>query len=207
MIIRSGVLTAGNPSITGLSKTNDIHTGLYIYGNYLPVTTKVLSIDSATSLTLNKNALSSGTVTLEFSPICTAPYFERQCALIDAQNVINERGDEVTLIIRTETGVTRDAYGSIVKKQDATKYYFKSYPINWSPNSDTLKQAGLREECNVIVNFGMKDFKDNGLNFADLDINRMSVILQGQDFEIKEKGLNSQFSDTFLYISFGLFKR
>ena len=166
-----------------------------------------MSIDSGTQITMTKNALSNGTVSLEFSSVPIGVYHERNCALIDAKNICNNRGQDVLLILRDETKITRDRYGAIQKINDDTRYWFKSYPINYNPTVEELKAAGLTEKSETIVYIANKDFRDNNLNFQDIDINRSSIVIDNEDFEIREKGRASQFSDVYLYYTLGLSKR
>jgi len=62
----SGTTVNGSPIITGLSSTDALTVGSAITGTGIPANTVILSIDSRTQVTLDKNASASGTVALIF---------------------------------------------------------------------------------------------------------------------------------------------
>ena len=136
-------------------------------------------------------------------------YQEMIDAITDIKSVIDERGNLIQIILRGEQNISRDAYNSIKSKSNIdTKYFFRSYPIEFNPNTKKLWAAGLREECDVLIYTAMKDWIDIGLGFSDIILNgNHSVVIEGENYEIKEKALVSQFADTYLYISLGCFKR
>jgi hypothetical protein len=207
MIIRTGTLSNGVATVTALKRTDDLTAGLFIYGNNVPVETKIQSIDSATQITMDKNASGSGAISLDFNPGHVGVYHERNCALEDARFQIDERGELIQIIERNEVNVSRDRYNSVKKRSQTTKYSFKTYPIDFNPNERALEKAGLREEVDVVIYTAMKDWSDNGIDFKDIEPTKMTIKLRGENYEIKQKGLASQFSDTFLWITFGIFKR
>lgn len=57
-ITRSGNRTSGSPIITGLSSTTEFRAGQFITGTGIPAQTKILSVDSASQITLTANATS-----------------------------------------------------------------------------------------------------------------------------------------------------
>lgn len=209
MIIRSGVLTDLSAVITDLKRTDDLNAGLFLYGDNIPVETKILSVDEddVTQITMTKNATGSGIVSINFSPASVGVYHETNCALMDAQNEINERGEQLKFILRGEGDLKRDRYNSIKAKNQKPKYFLKAFPITIDPSSRELEKAGLREEVDALVYTSMKEWSDQSVDFIDIEPEKMSVILRGETYEVREKGMVSQFSDTFLYLTFGLFKK
>lgn len=208
IIIRPASLVSASPDISGLKRTSDLIPGLFIYGGGIPVETKILSITSATALKMDKNATATGAWSLEFTPASVGIWQERTDALIDIKNNVDERGDLIQFIFRTEANVARDVYNSIEKREETTSYFMRAYPVEFSPSIKKLEKAGLREECNVLIYTAMKDWINNGIDFKDIEIaTRNTIKLQGDTYEIKEKALVSQFADTFLYITFALNKK
>lgn len=61
----TGNRTSGSPIISGIASTSDLAPGMYVTGTGIPAQTKILSVDSGTQITLNKNASSgAGTSTV-----------------------------------------------------------------------------------------------------------------------------------------------
>lgn len=63
-----GTRTSGSSVITSLSSTSNMRVGYYIYGTGIPEDTTILSINSATQVTMSANASSTGTTTVIVSP-------------------------------------------------------------------------------------------------------------------------------------------
>lgn len=64
---QSGANTSGTAIVTGLSDTSLLRTGWGVSGTGVPTSTTILSIDSATQITLSANTTTSGTRTFTFS--------------------------------------------------------------------------------------------------------------------------------------------
>lgn len=64
---QSGTLTSGSPTVTGLADTSLLCGALFVKGAGIPAGTCVLSIDSATQVTLNANATATGPASLAFA--------------------------------------------------------------------------------------------------------------------------------------------
>lgn len=140
---------------------------------------------------------------------------EREHALMDVQYHVNEYGaDNVIQYIRgSEAKVDRDKYTSI-KYRDITatspeiiSYTMKAFPVEYMPSREQVEKAGLREICECVIYTSMKDWTTAGLVFEDIDMIRDTIVLNGIVYMIKEKSQQSQFADTFLYITFGLARR
>jgi microcystin-dependent protein len=67
-IQQSGTRTSGTAIITGLSSTTHMKAGYFIGGTGIPTSATILSVDSATQVTMSTNASSSGTSTVIVSP-------------------------------------------------------------------------------------------------------------------------------------------
>lgn len=64
----TGTRTSGSPIITSLSSTAEIDVGMKVEGTGIPAGASVLTVDSATQITLTANASSNGTSALTFFP-------------------------------------------------------------------------------------------------------------------------------------------
>ena len=206
IIIRTGTLSSGSAIVTVLSKTLDLRVGMQVYGDGIPVNAKILTVDTATQITLDKNAVATGAKSLQFTFILPGVFFERNCILKDAKDIIDERGGQVEFLVTGDSDVTRDSYGSIKKKTRTSTLKFFSYPIVFTPSRRQIELAGLREETQLLLYTATKDWIDNSFDISDIDDERWDALLNGKKYEIKEKGFSSQISDTFLYITFSLFK-
>lgn len=67
-IQQSGTRTSGSAVITGLSSTSNMKAGYYAGGSGITNGTTILSVDSASQITLSANAVSSGTATVIVGP-------------------------------------------------------------------------------------------------------------------------------------------
>jgi hypothetical protein len=212
--VRSGTFTLGSPLISGLSRTSDLTTGEFLYGNEIPVGTKILNFpalpaDQTLNMTNNAVGTSSSPELFQITNAGPGVYLERKYALSDVQFYVTERGDIAEIFLRGEGDVTRDSYNSIEKRsQAAFQKFFRTFPVHYAPSDKQLEKAGIRERADVIIYTAFQDWMDAGKNFLDIDLSgRLTVIMQGETFEIKNKGLVDQFCDAFLYITLGLFKR
>jgi hypothetical protein len=65
-ITKTGTLN-GSASVTGLPDVDRLFVGMSVSGAGIPADTRILSIDSATAITLSNSATTSGSATLSFS--------------------------------------------------------------------------------------------------------------------------------------------
>jgi hypothetical protein len=133
---------------------------------------------------------------------------EKRDALADVQFMVNERGNFVTINLRTETNTERDQFNSI-KSRSTTfdSVTFRAYPIRYNPTPEYVEKVGLREQTQVAIHTTMKDWNDEGFTMEqlkDLDMVRMTCVIADVKYEIKDKALFSQFEDTYLYVVIGL---
>jgi len=208
MIIRTGTLSSGSSIISGLKYTHDIRSGLFVYGSGIKVETYVESIDSSTQITLSKPVTSSGNSSLWITTMNPGIYFEAIQTLNDIKNIVDERGDIVQVIMRSESEITRDAYNSIKKRdQETRKFFMNACPVEFNPSQKKLEEAGIREESQVIIGTSMKDWIDLGIEFREIEMIRTTVKLQNEVYEVRDKALSCQKNDLFLKVNLGLFKK
>ena len=93
----TGTLTSGQPTITGISNTSDLQTGMYVVAAGVPVNTKILAINNANEITLTANATANGSVSiiagfqynLALTLTITAPSGSKNQTLINFRQLFN----------------------------------------------------------------------------------------------------------------------
>ncbi|MBX9587907.1 MAG: hypothetical protein K2X43_01290 [Hyphomonadaceae bacterium] len=71
-------VTSGSPTLADIANTSTLAPGLNVSGTGIPANTRILSVDSATQVTLNQNATASGSaVSLAVTPIPFEAKFEQ----------------------------------------------------------------------------------------------------------------------------------
>ena len=85
---------------------------------------------------------------------------ERDHALLDAQNIIAERGQQIAVRLTTEAKVSRDQLNSIKNRGSSTSRNFYSYPITYNPTVKELSRVGIRDKVEVLCYTAMKDWTD-----------------------------------------------
>jgi hypothetical protein len=132
---------------------------------------------------------------------------ERNNALQDVWNTVNEYGDTVKIYLDKEPDITRDKYNSIEIKQTTDKeklLEIKAFPIMTNPTKRMIEKAGLKEQTDIIIYTAMKDWIDRGFTIEDLNITKSLVIVQGKTYVVRDKTEFSSFADSYLYINIGL---
>jgi len=130
---------------------------------------------------------------------------ERDCALEDAKEWIDERGDEIIFKTIEESGVNRDIYGSI-KKRTPVQVTMNAFPIEFSPTQSQMEKAGIKENVDVIIYVAQLDFTNNNLTIENIDDIRWRLTLKGNTYSIKDINEVNMMADTYLNITLGLFK-
>ena len=137
----------------------------------------------------------------------TAIAFDGASALIDAKAAIDIYGKQIVINLNTDATVEKDEYGGIKNRTPGgTSLTWYSYPINFNPTVKQWERSGLKEHTEVIFKTSMKDWNDAGYTMQrleTLDMIRARVIINGQNYEIRDKVLDSQFQDTWLYVLIG----
>lgn len=82
---RSGNLTTGDQTVTGLSATGDIYAGVCVNGSNVPIGTQVASIVNATTITLSQNATGTGNISLKFGCVYVADSGNRRIVKYDSE--------------------------------------------------------------------------------------------------------------------------
>ena len=139
---------------------------------------------------------------------CNDPLeMEAKLAMLDAQCIINQYGAEITFLLSDEEDVTRDKFNSIKKKTPNATKVLRAYPVIFSPTTKDKDRAGLRELTEVIVTTAIQDWIDLGFDMEmldEIDSIRALVTYRGTTYEIKDKALQSQIGDQYLYVALGL---
>jgi hypothetical protein len=137
-----------------------------------------------------------------------------QCeALQDTQEMMAEQGVLTEVILRSEPDVARDNLGAIKRRAYPAekRYKFRGEFIR-QPGWKKLEKIGVREGCDAAVTYAVKDWLDAGIlqtarfgeSFKAVDTIRSSVLVDGAEWKIKDKGLSGRLGDVVLFISFGL---
>ena len=133
---------------------------------------------------------------------------EAKQARTDITREIAAYGYPLEFLVRnTQAQQTLDSYGTVKKKPDNTPTDLKAYPVIYSPNLRQLEKAGLREECSAIVYTSALDWDNQSINWQALDVQKTSVNLSGETFDIKEKGKVGGLANMILYYTFALMRR
>lgn len=132
---------------------------------------------------------------------------EEKQTLTQIQCVINSRGSVIYLKLDDEQTVERDEFQSIKKRNKTPAKPIYAMPIVFSPTQKQKDRSGIRENVQVICTTPMQSWLDMGFSDKDLshiDSIRATIILRGQTYEIRDKSLQDQFGNTFLYVVLGL---
>jgi len=135
------------------------------------------------------------------------------CGLMkDYQELAKEYGTPIVFRIRTEAQVTRDGYDTIKRKTLVGSRDIETYalPVDRGPDVRKLQALGIREDCDIAVTVPLADWAEIikaetiGPDFAGLDLNRMTVELDGQQFKVADKGIPVRYGARSVALSFGL---
>lgn len=121
----------------------------------------------------------------------------------DYYELAHEYGTPVTIRIRTPDDVTRDKYNTIKKRAlteagDITAY---ALPVDRGPDERMLEKLGLREKCDCAITMPIYDWYPNqnveeiGKRFAAIDLNRLTVEIDGEQFKVADKGLPVRYGE------------
>jgi hypothetical protein len=145
---------------------------------------------------------------------CSIEYIDICGALSDVEEQAAVMGTPLTYIYRKEADVKRDALGTIKQRSLETRYDFNAFPVERYPDYKKLERAGLREGVEVLIYLPMATFFEYGLirqdrqklgaDFAALETIRSTVLIDGREFKIKDKGLFGRLSWVPLYVTLGL---
>lgn len=204
---RTGSISSGSNVLSSLARTSDLYVGEFVYaGDVLPPGTYIQSITDSNNVVLSGNAEDDFSGMIEFTSANPGVYEERLSAMLDAKNQIEERGEIVEFIIRNESGVTRDIYGSIQKRAESARYIFRAFPVDFAPSDKQLEKAGIREKMDVLIYCNALDFILAGIDIDAIDLIRVTIKIRGNTYQLKEKSNYGQFADSYIYSTFGCSK-
>lgn len=206
-MIITATTTIGSPILTGIKNTFRLNNGNFIYGIGVPVETKILSIDSLTTLTMNKNATASGTVIMTVSFSTVGMFHAERCAKKDALDAIIALGDQFIFTFRGEDDVDRDRYGSVLKTENIRKLFIPAYPIVYKPTTRQLQEVGLKEQTDIAITTSMLSWDSQGIDFEEIKTELTSVSYRGTEYKIEELTPESEMGSSFLYLNFGINKK
>lgn len=139
-------------------------------------------------------------------------------ALKEVAQVACEQGTSVVYIRRGEPDVRRDSLEAVKDRSLNTRYAFKAFPVERQPNRKQLERAGIKEDVDTVIYVPMAMFIEAGLvrppqdadmlslgdDFAKIEMIRSTVLLDGSEWKIREKGLSGRLGGVPLYVTFGL---
>jgi hypothetical protein len=133
---------------------------------------------------------------------------EQADALLDVQQFVSEYGTPVTINIRAEANVRRDAYGSIKARTPPTNpvsFTIGAHPFQHNPTQRMLEKAGMRERQDLIIWTAMKDWLDQGIDPSGFEVERTTITTaDGVQWKIKERSHQSEIGNQELYLVLGL---
>lgn len=136
---------------------------------------------------------------------------ELKCMAKDFQLLAAEYGASCSVVLREEGAeIVRDRYNVAKRKSVTATINTYALPVERAPTARKLQALGLREEVDCAVTTpildweGYVDLDDLGNTFAALDMNRMTVRVDGRDWKVADKALTSRYGDGSLAITLGL---
>lgn len=206
-MIKVGSFTSGGTTISGISSTKTLWVGSFVYAAGLDVSTKVVSIDDANTVTIDKDALADGTnISIDFTNSNVGVWQEKFCAMKDAQDVVAERGEHLQFLLLTESTAIRDRYGTIVGGGPII-INMNGFPVRPDPRDRERTSGGEREESQIEILTATNDWLALGYTFEDLNPEKMTCRFRGEKYEQITAQQRSHFGDDFLNIAFRLFKK
>lgn len=138
------------------------------------------------------------------------------CGLMrDYRDIAHQYGTPVTVRIRLEAEVRRDGYSTIKSRSLAGSGDVQTYalPVEVSPDQRTLSKLGVREACEVAIQTPIIDWfpqveardpSELGRTFLALDMTRMTVEMDGQQYKVADRGMPYRIGERPLAISLAL---
>lgn len=128
-----------------------------------------------------------------------------------AQDTACQFGTMITVKLFGESDISRDNLGTI-KRRPTTGIAMKAFPIERQADRRKLEKAGIREDVDVIawtpaqswIDAGILDDTNIGETFASIDMTRSTVILDGQEWKIADKGFATRIGEFPVHITLGL---
>lgn len=128
-----------------------------------------------------------------------------------AQDTACQFGTSIILKLFGESDIVRGSLGTI-QRRPTTGVTIKAYPVERQPDARKLEKAGIREEVDVVIwtpaqswiEAGIVEDDRLGESFASIDMTRSTVILDGQEWKIADKGFATRIGDKPIHITLGL---
>jgi bifunctional ADP-heptose synthase (sugar kinase/adenylyltransferase) len=134
---------------------------------------------------------------------------ERDGALQNVQNVVNEYGTDIKILLVDPQGVEYDEYEQIkLKKGLGEIFNTKAHDFILNPTEEQIEKAGLRLRADCLAYTATKNWTDAGKTLRDIN-SALAVIEANEEvFDVKEKVKGfSNFQGSWLYIVFGGIRR
>jgi trimeric autotransporter adhesin len=150
-VVLTGNVSSGSAVITNLSSTTELTVGDLVFGTGIPSTTRILTKDSSTQITLDKNATSSGTgISLTFA---TDDILVKNSDLLDGYHA-NVTTSPSTIPVRdsNENIATKSANllwldfavnpGTVTETEGRVYYNYEDDTLNIVHRSGAVQQVG-----------------------------------------------------------------
>lgn len=134
---------------------------------------------------------------------------ERRQALRDVKETIKDWGQKVEFFIRGEQDITRGSLGTKTKGSIKSVELY-AYPINRNPDSKQLSRAGLSFAGSVLIYTSSLEWERAGyldfdhLELSNFDVSRMTVGLDGKEWQVAEVGFANRINGSPTYVTFSL---
>lgn len=203
-----GNTTNGSPNITSIiGGTDNLFPGMFIHHQNVPIDTKILSITNDTTLVMTKNAtVTTVAIILDINCASSGIQFEANCAKMEIETSINERGTGLIFKDNNNETVTRDRLNSIIHTANTPALMIKAFPVQFDPTRRQIEAASRREITDVNLFTPMASWDNLGLDVDQVRTEFARMVLIGETYKIEEVSVSSHFSETFLYMTFGLNK-
>ena len=133
----------------------------------------------------------------------------------DYMQLAQEYGTPITVRVRREADVSRDSLGAVKMRTASDSDDVSTYalPVERGPDERRLHKLGLREECDAAVQMPAMAFyplvdvqtpEALGDTWSGLDLNRMTVELDGMQYKVADKGMPVRYGDRPVAFSLGL---
>lgn len=122
-------------------------------------------------------------------------------AMRDVRDSVREWGEPLGFFIRSEEDVKRGSLGSQVARS-VRNVRVHCYPIERTTDAKTLSKAGLTRECSTVLYTSALEWRDLGI--SNFDVSRMTVALDGKEWQVSEVAKVGRIKGDFLYVTFGL---
>ena len=121
----------------------------------------------------------------------------------DYYELAHEYGTPVIIRMRTPDDVSRDRYNTIKMRdlENTGDIHTYALPVDRGPDARMLEKLGMRETCDCAITTPIYDWYPNqdveeiGKRFAAIDLNRMTVEIDGEQYKVADKGLPVRYGE------------